>query len=487
MKKLIILILLVLTIAPSLKSQTSQDALRYSRIFYGGTARFMGLSGAYGAVGADFSSLAINPAGIGLYQSSELTITFSPMISSSESEYYGNMASENKVNFGLGNMGFIFSIKPYSKNKNNGLKSFNIGFGVNRQNDFNNRVYMEGVNPNSSMMQSYVSELNTKGESPNLVETDYPFDMGLAYGTNLVNWDSANNQYWCDAKYGGVLQSKQINNWGSINEMDISFGGNFEDKFYFGMTIGVPFIRYYENSIYRESDVADTIPEFNYLNYQYHLQTNGTGVNLKVGVLYRPIDWFRIGISVHTPTWFPNMRDEWYSSMESNFTSSQWNTTQYSPIGNFDYQLTTPFRAIGSFAFILGPYGLISADYEYVNYSQARFHSAEYSYNTINKEIQNSYQSWGNIRVGTEWRIQNFRLRGGFAYFSNPYKSGINNSERYQASGGIGYRGKVFFADISYTWSQMKENYYLYDAGILPPSHNTFSTNTISTSLGIRF
>jgi len=487
MKKLIISALLALIIMPRIQSQTSQDALRYSRIFYGGTARFMGLSGAYGAVGADFSSLAINPAGIGLYQSSELTMTFSPMISGSESEYYGSIASDNKVTFAMGNMGFIFSIKPYSKSKSNSLKSFNIGFGVNRQNDFNNRIFIEGVNPGSSMMQSYVNTLNAQSEPPNLVETDYPFDMGLAYGTNLVYWDSTKGRYFCDARYGGVLQSKQVNSWGSINEMNISFGGNFSDKLYFGLTIGIPFIRYYENSLYRESDVADTIPEFNFMNYQYHLQTTGTGVNLKVGLIYRPVNWFRVGISVHTPTWYSNMRDEWYSSMESNFTSSQWNSTQFSPIGNFDYRLTTPFRAIGSLAFILGPYGLISADYEYVNYSQARLHSSDYSFKNENNDITNTYQSWGNIRVGTEWRVQNFRLRGGFAYFSNPYKTSINNSERFQASGGIGYRGKVFFADVTYTWSQMKENYYLYDASMVLPAENTLTTNTISATMGIRF
>jgi hypothetical protein len=487
MKKLIMMILLALTLVPSIHSQTSEDALRYSRIFYSGTARFMGMSGAYGAVGADFSSLAINPAGIGIYQSSELSMTIAPMISSSESDYYRYNSSDNKVNFAMGNLGFVFTIKPYGKNRSNILKNFNIGFGVNRQNDFNNNTYIQGLNPTSSMMQSYTNEMNSLEEPPNMVEIDYPFDYGLAYSTNLVNWDSAGGTYWCDATYGGVMQRKQINSWGSINEMDISFGGNIMDKLYFGMTIGVPFIRYYENSQYQESDIQDTIPIFNYMKYDYHLQTSGTGINLKIGFIYRPVDWFRFGVSVHTPTWYSNMRDEWYSSMESNFSESQWNATQYSPIGNFDYRLTTPFRAIGSLAFILGPYGLISADYEYVNYSQARFNSYDYNYQTINTEIKNSYQSWGNIRVGTEWRIQNFRLRGGFAYFSNPYKTGINNSERFQASGGIGYRGKIFFADMTYTWSQMKGNYYLYDASMVQPATNTLSTNTISTTVGIRF
>jgi len=486
MKKLIIILLVLIASTVNLFGQTSGDALRYSRIFYSGTSRFMGMGGAFGAVGADFSTLAINPAGIGLYQSSEISLTMAPMVSNSQSDYYGSVSTDNKVNFSLGNFGFVFTIKPY-KNKSGGLKNFNFGFGMNRQNDFNNRIFISGENPTSSMMQSYVNVLNTNGTPSDLIQTDYPFDIGLAYGCNLIYPDSTIGKYVCDAKYGGVYQSKIINSYGSINEMDFSMGGNFNDKLYFGITIGVPFIRYYENSVYQESDNADTISEFNYLKYWYNLQTHGTGVNFKIGVIYRPFNWFRVGLSVHTPTWFPNMQDEWYSSMESNFTTSIWDSTMYSPIGTYTYQLVTPFRTTFGLAFTLGQYGLISVDYEYVNYSQARFTSSKDNFSEINNEIRNSYQSWGNIRVGTEWRIQDFRIRGGFAYYSNAYTSNINNNQRYQASGGIGYRGKYFYADVSYVWSMMKEDYYLYDPTMVDPSQNTLYTHTVLTSLGIRF
>jgi len=486
MKKLITILLVLANSSVYLFGQTSDDALRYSRIFYSGTSRFMGMGGAFGAVGADFSTLAINPAGIGLYQSSEISVTIAPMAAYSSSNFYNNISTDSKVNFALGNFGFIFTIKPYYKNKSGGLKNFNIGFGMNRQNDFNKRIYINGTNPTSSMMQSYVNELNAKGTPSNLVRTDYPFDIGLAYDCNLIYTDTL-GRYFCDARYGGVAQSKIIDSYGSINELEFSVGGNFNDKLYFGITIGVPFIRYYENSLYQEMDNADTIPEFNYLKYWYSLQTHGTGVNFKAGIIYRPINWFRVGLSVHTPTWYPGMQDEWYSTMESNFTTSSWNSTQYSPIGTFNYQLTTPFRGTFGLAFILGQYGLVSADYEYVNYSQSRFSSSSYRFDSTNREIKDSFGSWGNIRLGTEWRIQDFRIRGGFAYFSNAFKNGINDNQRFQVSGGIGYRGRFFFADVSYVWSMMKEDYYLYDPSMVNPSHNTLSTHSVLTSVGIRF
>ena len=142
---------------------------------------------------------------------------------------------------------------------------------------------------------------------------------------------------------------------------------------------------------------------------------------------------------------------------------------------------------MGSLAFIIGQYGLVSADYEYVNYSQARFSSSSDSYTNVNNDIKANYKSWGNIRIGTEWRVYNFRVRGGFGYFSNPYTTSAGNSERFQVSGGFGYRGKHFFTDVTYVWSKMNQDYYLYDASMVNPAVISYYTNTVSTTVGVRF
>jgi hypothetical protein len=487
MKRSFIIILVCILSIPAMFAQTAEDALRYSRVMYSGTARFNGLSGAFGALGADFSTLTVNPAGIGLYKGSEMTITAAPIVSYATSIYNGSEASDSRVNFGLGNIGAVLNISPYAKNKTGPLKSFNIGIGLNRQNDFNNQVVINGVNAKNSLMQSYANTLNDAQEPEQYINDDYPFDIGLAYGANLVYFDSAANKYLCDAAYGGVLQNKVITTHGSMNEFDFSMGANFNDQLFFGMTFGVPTINYYEHTQYQETRTKDTIPNFISLNYYSDLHTTGTGLNFKLGVIYKPADWVRIGASIHTPTWFPTMRDRWSSSMQSTFTNTDWNSTQYSPEGSYDYRLTTPFRAIGSLAFIIGQYGLVSADYEYVNYSQARFNSTYDSYTDLNNTIKTSFKSWGNIRVGTEWRLSDFRLRGGFAYFSNPYSSGTNNSERFQVSGGFGYRTKYFFADVTYVWARMNQDYYLYDASMVNAAVISNYTNSVMTTVGFRF
>ena len=487
MKKVLPIILLSIFSSFLTNAQTAEDALRFSRVFYSGTARFNALSGAFGAVGADFSTLATNPAGIGLYKGSELTVTLAPTIGYSSTMYNGTNATSDRINFGMGNFGVIFNINPYDKNHSGVLKSVNIGFGFNRQNDFNNRVVINGVNAENSMMQAWTNVLNSKQTPPNYVRDDFPFDIGLAYDANLIFHDSATNKYYCDAAYGGVIQNKQIDTYGSMNELDFSMGANFNDKLFVGLTFGVPSINYYENSIYRESRTKDTIPNFISLEYYSSLHTRGTGINIKAGIIYKPADWIRIGASIHSPTWYPSMRDQYSSSMQSVFTKSEWSTTQFSPMGNFDYTLTTPFRAMGSLAFIIGQYGLVSADYEYVNYSQASFSSSTENYKTVNDAIKSDYKSWGNIRIGTEWRITNFRVRGGFGYFSNPFTGGINNSERFQVSGGFGYRAKHFFADVTYVWSRMNQDYYMYDANMVNAAAISYYTNTVSTTIGFRF
>ncbi len=480
MKKLIVITISIF-IASAAFSQTAADVLRYSRIYYSGTARFVGTGGAFGAVGADFSALSVNPAGIGLYQGSEFSMTIAPSVEGVRTNYLNQMNTTNVVNVGMGSIGFVFTFKPPVKTGS--FFNFNVGIGMNRENDFNSSFSISGPNHSSSILNVYTDKLNKYGGSP----SDYPFEIGPAYDASLIYYDSTARKYTSDQPRGGAYQSKQVTTYGSINEFDITMGGNIGDKLYFGLTFGVPFIRYYENSTYSEKDNGDSIPYFRSMYYDYHLETHGTGFVIKGGVIYRPVNWMRIGVAIHSPTWYPNMYDHWYSTTTANYDSVLNNNTQNSPVGDYYYYMRTPFRAIGSLAFIIGNYGLITGEYEYVNYSQAKLNSSGYAYSDINNEIKSSFQSWGNIRVGTEWRIYDFRVRAGAAYYSNPYtQSGIGGA-RYTLSGGLGYRIKHFYTDVTYQWAQTKEEYYLYNYAGMVPSTNTLTTSTVLTTIGFRF
>ena len=83
-------IVLMSSLFIQVSAQTAVDALRYSRTIAGGTARYMALNGAFGAVGGDFTVLSTNPAGIGIYRSSEFTITPSIFTGGTQSTFMGN-------------------------------------------------------------------------------------------------------------------------------------------------------------------------------------------------------------------------------------------------------------------------------------------------------------------------------------------------------------------------------------------------------------
>lgn len=483
MKRLLI-IMLFLSSLPTLFSQTSSDALRYSQIMYNGSARFQGLGGAMGAVGGDVSCIATNPAGLGLFSSSEFTISPYMRMESSLSNFNSETNRDNNLNIGMDNLGLVFHLEGSGSS---GFKGFNIAFGMNRQNDFNREVFMEGTNNKNSILTGYVNTLNNTpgGITSQMINDNYPFDIALAYNSNLIYYDTVNHKYANDAPNGGVIQSKSVTTQGSINEYDFAFGANYNDRLYFGATIGIPVIRYFETTQYNETKNDTAIHYFQSMTYNQQLETHGTGINLKVGLIYRPADWVRIGAAIHTPTYYGNMRDLWSSDMTGQFTFGT--NTSYSPLGSFDYQLVTPFRAIGSVAFIIGKFGLISGEYEYVNYSQSYFSSNDASFTAVNNEIKNQYKSPVNVRFGTEWRIKRFRVRGGFGYYGSPYQTGNNISEMYVASLGWGYRVRHFYVDMTYQLTQTKEDYYLYDPTTTNPSRNTYNTGNMVTTVGFRF
>lgn len=463
-------------------SQTAEDALRYSMLTYGGTARFMGTSGAFGALGADFSCLSQNPGGIGLYKKSEFSFTPAFHLTNISSEYNQTSSDDYKLNFNISNIGFVSTI--YTKagrsgGDSKGWKTIHFGFGLNRLNNFNSRMSIMGINTSSSLLKEYAAAANASGSL-------YPFDTELAYNADLLYYDTVAGQYLYDAIYGGVEQKKMVNTSGSMNEMVFTLGGNFNDRLYIGATIGMPFLRFKEVSTYRETDIADTINYFKSFTLKNNLSTDGTGINLKLGFVLRLTDWVRIGGAFHTPTYFYKMTDKWDATINSSFD----NAKQYeaiSPSGNFEYNMTTPMRAVGSIAFIIGKYGLISGDYEFVDYKQARIQSNSADFMDVNESIKENFTYANNFRVGAEVRLDPVAFRGGYSYYGNPFRSGNNEIIQQSMSFGLGYRVNHFFFDVAYVRTFYNVNYYLYNKELVNPVHNDIIKSNIMLSFGFKF
>lgn len=488
MKTLISILTILCTSTFIVHAQNEIDALHYSQTTsFGGTARSASMGGAFGALGADFSSLSINPAGVALYKKSEFTLT--PVINGmhTSSDYMNTTQNDYRYSLGLNNIGMVFTGNTSKSLQDKGWMNIQFAFGMNKTNIFNSRTWINGFNPTNSIMDVYWQ--NAKGLSPSNLN-DY--DTGLAFDTYLLDTTNGSNVInFYSPSQGNVQQTKLITGKGAINEMVFTVGGNYKDKLYIGGTIGIPFLRYVEQSTYEEKDIQDTIFEFESLKIQDHIITKGTGLNFKFGMIYRPFDWLRLGGSFHSPTFF-GLQDDFKRTITSSFDGSnipEINGTHKStsPTNVFDYTVTTPMRAIGSIALILGTRGLISADYEYVNYPEARLSSTTDPFSDENDAIQIKYRSQRNIRLGGELRLDPLTLRAGYALYGSPYHTNINDGERQSISFGFGFRDEDYFLDFAYVMSVQKEDYYLYNSADIEPATIKSLNNGFMFTLGFKY
>ncbi|MCE1167169.1 MAG: hypothetical protein LWX70_03655 [Sphingobacteriia bacterium] len=486
MNRIISMVLLVL-FGLSAYGQTASEALRYSNIGFGTTARATAMGGAFGALGGDFSSISINPAGLGVYRTSEIVVTPLFTHGSIESDFMGKIGSDDKYNFSIANFGAVLTTIIPDRLEKGGWKSVQFGVGMNRLQSFHNRMYLSGYNNENSLMTSYRDYANKYYTSGTIGDNG---PESLAADANLLFFDDQFNSWFVDMPNGNVQQTKTLLTEGYQNEVSLSVSGNYDDLLYLGASVGIPFINYYEYSTYAESDINDSSLYFNNYMLSSELKTTGTGINLKLGAILRPADFVRIGLAYHTPTWYGNMEDNYQSHITSSFDSSFLNKSVDSKYGIYQYELQTPSRLIGSLAFIIGNVATISGDYTLVDYSNAKYRPTGEN-EGANSDIKNFYRSQNQFRVGAEYRLGTLSLRGGLFYADSPYRSGVNDGEQMGYSAGIGFKSQFYFVDLSWNHASYKEDYYLYTylnqgSGSAPVSNNTFTRDNFMVTLGIK-
>ncbi len=449
---------------------------------YGGTARFAAMGGSFGALGGDFSSLSINPAGVAIYRSSEFTITPALNFSRIETSYYGTPDEDTKYDFNLGNFGAVITFPTNGSEEKGGWQFVNIGLGVNRHNNFNDRWIARGFNTDNSLMTSFLEQAKREGSLNSLDK----FSTGLAWDTWLLGKDE-DTGFFVDMPEGMVDQYRETNTSGSIREFVLSLGANYNDRLYLGATVGFPTVNYKEENIFREADTQGLSEDFNELTYTNSFETSGTGFNFKLGAIFRATDVIRLGAAFHTPTFY-ELTDKYRASMRSDMNFDDYTDFARSPEGRFDYEIETPMKAVGSLGLVFGSLGMVNIDYEYIDYTTARLRSSDYLFTEENSIIRNTMTRQHNIRVGGEVRLDPVILRAGYAHLSSPYASGINDGQRNLLSAGFGIREGNYFIDFAYTYMFYNEDYVLYtvDSGG-PVVNRDFSNNIFRATLGWRF
>jgi len=491
-KKFTLGISLITLIHISINAQNEIDALRFSELDWQGTARFMGAGKAFGAVGAEFSAINLNPAAIGLYKKSE--ITFTPMTVSvykNTSEYNGLVTPGQKVGYNLGSAGMVLAVPGIS---NTLWKKIQIGFGYNRIKNFNNSFSIEGNSKGSPLGALFTAEANDKKLNAN--------EAGAWSDELWVGWWSGffdtvpgtATSYYAPLKDINMSQSSSVVRRGGIDEMIFSIGTNYDDKLFLGATIGVPFINFTEDRTYEEITDKSYSDLFRYYEMKDKLSVHSNGINLKLGVVYQPVDFLRVGVAFHTPTYYGNVRD--------NFDRKLYTETQYGGFTlkpdeyynyprKYNYSLTTPLRAMFNAAFFIKQRAFISAEYEFVDYSMTNMFADDYHFRDENKAIQSMYGACHIARIGAEINLnQVFAIRAGYNYLSSPYKNSYKDeidASKHYASLGFGFRTKYFYGDFAYALTTSKEKYWMLDPVFINAVNNKFITHRIMMTMGVRF
>lgn len=456
------IVLLCLLMTTGVMAQNEEDVLRYSMPQITGTARYVGMAGAYGAIGADFSSVSTNPAGLGLYKKSEFTITPSLNFNNAESTYRGTTMDDGRNSFALGNVGIVLTGAPANRLDRSPVVNYQAAFGINRLKDFNQRMVIRGVNNESSLLDTYLDYAGNKNpEYLNAFDTRPAFDTYLIDTLIGVSPFTYVNAYSYIGGFTSATQQKSIETKGSMNEIVLSGAVNLNDRIYLGLTFGFPYFRYERTSVYKEFNMTENRDLDNF-SVSEDLETKGSGFNIKFGAIVKATPQLRLGAAFHTPTWFNNVTDKWSSTTRSYFTNSE-SFTANSPLGDYEYDIKTPWRASASAAYLLGSIGLISADYEYVDYSTASLRPSV-DFSTQNETIRDNFAQTHNFRVGAEFFVGMMQVRGGYAYQMSPFSNDVNDGMVQTVSGGLGYRNADFFIDaaLAYAFSNLQYNLYAY-------------------------
>lgn len=516
--KRIITLLLSLTFAAGLYAQTAEDALNFSQEYREGTARSMAMGNAFTALGGDLGAIGINPASSGVFRCSQ--ISFSPSLTTSRSDvnYLGNYSSAKKTGQTISNFGTVITIDT---GRYSGLLNYNFGIVYNKTNSFRSVMRANGTTENTSMLSSLAAGLEgIEWQSIDLEETRNPYvssdaswpgilawntyvlaplsvlggkyaDVNDSYLASTENYDEASDEL----RIGGPLNQKfNRKTFGGNEEYSFNFGGNISDRFFFGVNLNVRAIdqtveEYYEESAQNPSQFQDG---FVSMDNAFWLRTQGGGVNFQFGAIFTPFGGLRLGATVTTPTWY-TLTDEWDYTMNTAFNNGN-SYTENSPTGSYSYNLTAPMRWSLGAAYTFLDRGLISVDYENVNYANTRLSEEGYGNNVFSEEndlIKKSFNNASVLRVGAELRLTDrVALRGGYQNYS-PAIKGSNGRKVYSA--GIGFN-LTPATTLDFAWTKLAaktDKFQLYDDYSeyvsVPEGTNTNSLSKLVCTLAVKF
>ncbi len=493
-----------------------------------GTSRYVSMGGALGALGADISAISSNPAAIGLFRKSDISLTAGLLWPKNRDYAEG----DNLTHGTFDQMGFVTAWRL----DDDVVKYVNFGFNYQKKFNFANGFYAD--NPNTYGL----SQMDQIAQIANLYPSDYNL-IGTAWNACLFNQDKDGFFYNPSSAYNNRYTHYST---GSTQSFDLNASINLNDRAYIGATFGIENVDYNRYSMYteeREFKDGDQawIDDYELYNDQ---DIDGYGINFKVGTIVRPFEDspFRVGLAIETPTWYRlksktihEIKSKWDN--EGNYSESNYYSYPGYDDSYLEYIVRTPWRARLSIGSTLDKYLAWGVEYEFANYAKNHMkYPDDYEYydgssfagksdramNRLNKDMLRGQHT---LKAGIEFKLaDDWALRFGYNYISSIYKDKarldqtrpsdafdyvtstnyMNLSDINILACGLGYRYKKFYMDMTYKFRQQNGDFYAFDdsftndpqfraanpdlAGVkLEPVELNLNRHTITWTVGFKF
>lgn len=510
MKK-ILSIMTAAMLGTAVSAQETYDNAQLATKDLNGTARYVGMGGAMEALGADLSTIGTNPAGIGMFRRGMVAGSFG-FNTLSDAKSFGNA---NKTNMSFDQAGFVYSMRS-------GRHSMlNFGFNYTKSKNFDQILTAAGRLNNASQnklsaMKNANGVYTLQDKNNGLVsnsgaysQADYLYSNVLFNHYDANNPNDPNNAMLSEGDKGVIVNQTTglpvyynatgydfgRSTTGYIGQYDFNVSGNSNDRFYWGFTVGIYDVHYNSSSLYSES-LVDGNTAIGDVAMNDERKITGTGFDVKAGLIFRPAEEspFRIGLYVHTPTWY-DLTTRNYTVLNNNTNEAYGSTERGKSSESYDFKFYTPWRFGVSLGHTVGNYLALGATYEYADYTTndirvndggevdywGNYYETSSRDEAMKQNIKNSLKGVHTVKVGMEFKPEkNFAVRLGYNYQSamynkNGFKDGslesygtyyasttdyTNWKDTHRFTAGVGYNYGKFSFDLAYQYSQTNGDFY---------------------------
>lgn len=502
MKKIITAFIAIFSM--TMEAQNITDAIRYSKGDLYGTARYRAMSGAFGALGGDLSSLDVNPAGSAVFLNSTATLTLDFENADNEVDFFNSFSNNSTSDFDLGQGGAVAVF--YNRDENSDWKKFTLGFNYSKTANFEDDFLAAGQNTRSidqyflgyangvpldllvpmenesiSELYSYLGEQEGFGAQQAM----------LGYQGFIINAedpDDFNNTTYFSALGPGTFNQEYAYTATGLNgKFSFNFATQYQDFLYLGINLNSHFINYDRYLAYYEEN-SNAGSDINEIYFEDRLSTLGTGFSLQLGALARISNSLRAGVSYESPTWY-EISEETMQYLETYSDASGRAVVDPNVINVYpDYKLQTPSKYTGSLAYLFGSRALLSFDYSYKDFSTTKFKpKGDPDFAAQNSMMETDLKGASTYRLGGEYRFGALSLRGGYRLEESPYSDEMTLEDLEGYSLGLGYNFGNIKLDLAYETFEQDRNPKLFPVGLTDRYHvNRKNDNFIlSLSFGL--